>query len=234
MLPLPLFPLLCLTHMLLPCISLSHAISSHLLLRHSSSALKQALIHQTHFIPAQFSVVRYLPSCHEERPGSSWAFPSGMFTPSPSALTSPLIPRATSCPRLPALSSPAPCAGMSSVHPQSHQPFGALGELFLPLGFSRQTGDALSRAAPAPRPETGVWFVFFLPSSCQGPKISVSPATKVISFSWRTEVSKSYPLLPPSCCKSAQTSGPRCFWMPPATVGDTLCRAPVAAARENN
>lgn len=125
------------------------------LLRQSSSGLTQALVH-THFIPAQFSVTRYLPSCRGERPGSSAAFPSGTFTPLPSALTSALIPTAGSCPGQPAFVSPAPRADTCSVRSQSHQPFGALGELLLPLGFGGQTGDALSRAAPASRPELGV------------------------------------------------------------------------------
>lgn len=59
-------------------------------------------------------------------------------------------------------------------------------------------------------------------SSQQGLNITVLPATEVISLSQRIEVNKSYLLLPGSCCKATQTSAPCCFWMLPATAGETI------------
>lgn len=228
---LKLFPV---AHLLLPCTSLTQSVPIFIfLLRHSSSGLTQALVHLILFQSNPVTHIIFPPAVGRGKAQVQHFPRTHLLSPLSSVLTSSLILMAASCPGQPVFRSPDRGAEMSSVHPQSQQPFLTLVELFLPFGFSGQRGDALNRAVPASRPQTGVEFGFF-PPSLQGPMITILHSTKVSGLSWKIEVRKSYPLLPPRCCKATQTAAPCCFWMPPATVGGTLCQAPVAAARNNN
>lgn len=104
------------------------------------------------------STIRHhtLSSLLSRRPGSSTAFPSGTFTPSPSALSSPLVSTASSCPGHPVLGSPVPHADMSSAHLQSQWPGRAIPGL-----WHQQTDERFStQSCSCIQVQTGVGFGF--------------------------------------------------------------------------
>lgn len=148
-------------HLLLPCTSLTQSVPIFIfLLRHSSYGLTQALVHTILFQRNPVSHIIFPPAVRTGQ-AQVQCFPR-THLPLSSELTSSLILVAGSCSGQPVFGSPDPGAEMSSVYPQSQQPFLTLVDLFLPLGFNGQRGDALNRAVPAYRPELGVEFGFFL------------------------------------------------------------------------
>lgn len=87
-----------------------------------------------------------------------------LLSPLPSVLTSSLILMAGSCPGQPVFGSPDPGAEMSSVHPQSQQPFLTLVELFLPLGFGGTERRCSKQGCSCTQARAGCW-IFWVFSS---------------------------------------------------------------------